>query len=406
MDSFLFREAKWKVSFNNDFLKSMSRVKNAETCKQVLTLLENLANGWRQSHMKENLFFYRGTSSQLLEQYKVNGLLNLVWTVDILKENSCYIQILKVWNILPLSEIPRVTNHLDVLFENYTVDKMNQCKYKSLNGCPEADPLLSLSKPLASLSLRDDSESSSTTYINNSTMGRGVVRKWLRKLPNDSAKLHEVKTQWEVLVIDEAAQLEECESTIPLQLPGHRLAILIGDEQQLPAMVKSKILDGPNVKERRHERSFLQENMFSSYIFINVAHGKEEFDNSHSLKNMVEVAVASEIVASLSKESVCTKKVKVGIISPYRAQVYAIGEKGGEEDVIIVSTVRCNMNGVVGFLKNHQRANVALTRARHCLWILGNEATLIKRCTIWKDLVIDAKKRGCFYNADEDKSFA
>ncbi|XP_075645219.1 helicase SEN1-like [Castanea sativa] len=294
---------------------------------------------------------------------------------------------------------------------------------------------------------------------------------------SSSAKLHEVMVKWEVLVIDEAAQLKECESTIPLQLPGLHHAILIGDEQQLPAMVKSKvsekaefgrslfqrlvllgkkkellnvqhrmhpsislfpnrvfyenqILDGPNVKEGRHEKRFLQGNMFGSYSFINVAHGKEEFDNSHSLKNMVEVAVASEIVASLFKESVCTKKkVKVGIISPYKAQVYAIGEKvknysvdsnddfsisirsvdgfqGGEEDVIIVSTVRCNMNGVVGFLKNHQRANVALTRARHCLWILGNEATLIKRCTIWKDLVIDAKKRGCFYNADEDKSLA
>ena len=94
------------------------------------------------------------------------------------------------------------------------------------------------------------------------------------------------------------------------------------------------------------------------------------------------------ISLATAKESVCTKKkVKVGIISPYKAQVYAIGEKvknysadsnddfsisvrsvdgfqGGEEDVIIVSTVRCNINGVVGFLKNHQRANVALTRAR------------------------------------------
>jgi superfamily I DNA and/or RNA helicase len=45
----------------------------------------------------------------------------------------------------------------------------------------------------------------------------------------------------EFLVIDEAAQLKECESAIPLQLPGLRHAILIGDERQLPAMVKSEV---------------------------------------------------------------------------------------------------------------------------------------------------------------------
>lgn len=44
------------------------------------------------------------------------------------------------------------------------------------------------------------------------------------------------------LVIDEAAQLKECESAIPLQLPGLERCILIGDERQLPAMVKSKVL--------------------------------------------------------------------------------------------------------------------------------------------------------------------
>jgi signal recognition particle GTPase len=59
---------------------------------------------------------------------------------------------------------------------------------------------------------------------------------------SNSAKLHTEKmTPLEMLVIDEAAQLKECESTIPLQLPGLRHAILIGDERQLPAMVKSKV---------------------------------------------------------------------------------------------------------------------------------------------------------------------
>jgi senataxin len=90
----------------------------------------------------------------------------------------------------------------------------------------------------------------------------------------------------------------------------------------------------------------------------------------------------------VAKESVRTNaKVRVGIISPYKAQVNVIGEKlkkyntdcngnfsvnvrsvdgfqGAEEDVIVISTVRCNKNGEVGFLSNRQRANVAITRAR------------------------------------------
>ena len=61
---------------------------------------------------------------------------------------------------------------------------------------------------------------------------------------SSSAKLHMAGMKpFELLVIDEAAQLKECESVIPLQLHGLRHAILIGDELQLPAMVKSKVSD-------------------------------------------------------------------------------------------------------------------------------------------------------------------
>jgi superfamily I DNA and/or RNA helicase len=85
------------------------------------------------------------------------------------------------------------------------------------------------------------------------------------------------------------------------------------------------------------------------------------------------------------------KNVSIGVISPYKAQVFAIEERvkkysksgsgfsvsvrsvdgfqGGEDDVIIISTVRCNGNGSVGFLSNRKRANVALTRARYYLYI-------------------------------------
>ncbi|CAL8088440.1 unnamed protein product [Prunus armeniaca] len=289
--------------------------------------------------------------------------------------------------------------------------------------------------------------------------------------------LARIQAPLEMLVIDEAAQLKECESAIPLQLPGLRHAILIGNEMQLPAMVKSKlsenaefgrslfeglvllgheklllnvqyrmhplicrfpkqefynnqILDGPNVSEVSYEKSFIEGRMYGPYSFINVANGKEEFDRGHSLKNMVEVAIVYEIVSCLYKEFTRTKKkVSIGVISPYKAQVNAIqlrvrnycevsgtdfsvsvrsvdGFQGGEEDVIIISTVRCNGNGSVGFLSNCQRGNVVLTRARHCLWILGNEATLTNSNSIWKNLILDAKKRDCFYNADEDNNLA
>lgn len=80
------------------------------------------------------------------------------------------------------------------------------------------------------------------------------------------------------------------------------------------------------------------------------------------------------------------------------------GFQGGEEDVIIISTVRCNRSGSVGFLSDCRRTNVALTRARYCLWIIGNAATLVSSDTVWKNLVIDSKGRGCFFDAEDDEN--
>ena len=149
-------------------------------------------------------------------------------------------------------------------------------------------------------------------------------------------------------MVDEAAQLKECESVAALQLPGLRHAILIGDEFQLPAMVHNdqcekakfgrslferlvllghkkhlldvqyrmhpsisrfpykefyggRIKDAANVQESIYQKRFLQGNMFGSFSFINVGRGKEEFGDGDSPKNMVEVAVVSEIISNLFK---------------------------------------------------------------------------------------------------------
>lgn len=63
---------------------------------------------------------------------------------------------------------------------------------------------------------------------------------------SSSSKLYDVPTKRyspgiRSLIIDKAAQLKECETLIPLQLPGIRHAIFIGDECQLPALVKSEV---------------------------------------------------------------------------------------------------------------------------------------------------------------------
>ncbi|KAK1322136.1 hypothetical protein QJS10_CPA03g02526 [Acorus calamus] len=291
-----------------------------------------------------------------------------------------------------------------------------------------------------------------------------------------SSKLHRVEfvEALKLLVMDEAAQLKECETLIPLQLPGVRHAILIGDECQLPAMVQSKVCeqadfgislferlsslghkkqllnvqyrmhpsisrfpnamfydkkisDGPNVINKSYERRYLDGRLYGSYSFINVKHGTEVVDQwGRSQKNMAEVAVVLNIIKILSEASTTTRRpLSVGVISPYKAQVMALQDKlgktyknqryftvkvksvdgfqGSEEDVIIISTVRSNNHGSVGFLKDPRRTNVALTRARHCLWILGNEATLSRSRSVWGKLVEDARDRGCFYNVDEDE---
>ncbi|XP_023515693.1 uncharacterized protein LOC111779783 isoform X1 [Cucurbita pepo subsp. pepo] len=280
-----------------------------------------------------------------------------------------------------------------------------------------------------------------------------------------------------LLIIDEAAQLKECESIVPLQLPGLKHAILIGDERQLPAVVSSQvcdaagygrslferlsllghskhllntqyrmhpsiscfpnskfysnqILDAPLVKDKVHKKRYISSPMFGPYTFLNVSVGKEEGDDDgHSKKNTVEVAVVIKIIEKLYKAWRKAKtRLNVGVISFYAAQVSAIqsrlGHKyeksgnftvkvksvddfqGGEEDVIILTTVRSNRRSNIGFISNSQRINVALTRARHCLWIVGDATTLGNSNSEWESVVSNAKDRQCYFNAEEDKDLA
>ncbi|KAL5722953.1 hypothetical protein ACHQM5_006407 [Ranunculus cassubicifolius] len=134
-NSIIFSGARWKVMFTDEFMKSLRSTRNFDTRKDLVSLLMRLSSGWRHSSQKQtNLNLNDGTSSQILELYKVTDLLNLIWTVDVDVEGSKFIQVMKFWDILRLSEVPKLIARLDTVFGSYTVDKMNRCKFKLIEG--------------------------------------------------------------------------------------------------------------------------------------------------------------------------------------------------------------------------------------------------------------------------------
>ncbi|KAB2600275.1 hypothetical protein D8674_010546 [Pyrus ussuriensis x Pyrus communis] len=115
-DSLLFKNAKWKVWFSNAFKNSISKVKDTKICQSVISSLERLSSGWRQSQNDKEILLDAGTSAQLLYKYEVNSLLYLIWSVDVIQQNSVFIQVIKIWDILPLSDILRLAKSLDTVF--------------------------------------------------------------------------------------------------------------------------------------------------------------------------------------------------------------------------------------------------------------------------------------------------
>lgn len=103
----------------------------------------------------------------------------------------------------------------------------------------------------------------------------------------------------------------------------------------------------------------------------------------------------------IGKQRLLDERIDVGIISPYRAQVQYLrrllmkreyfkpfrrqisintvdGFQGQERDIIVISMVRANEEGQIGFLRDLRRMNVAITRARMKLIILGDVPTLTR----------------------------
>ena len=127
----------------------------------------------------------------------------------------------------------------------------------------------------------------------------------------------------------------------------------------------------------------------------------ESFGRINKVEAELTLLTLQQYFERIGKTRVLNERLDVGIISPYRAQVQYLrqllkkreyfkpfrslitvntvdGFQGQERDIIVISLVRSNDEGQIGFLRDLRRMNVAITRARMKLIILGDVATMTR----------------------------
>jgi len=153
-------------------------------------------------------------------------------------------------------------------------------------------------------------------------------------------------------------------------------------------------------------RSILDLDRPITWIDTSEYEGKEEFIGEsfgriNKTEAMLTILSLQAYFELIGKERILQERLDVGIISPYRAQVQYLrqqirkreffkpfrsfisvntvdGFQGQERDIIVISLVRSNDEGQIGFLRDLRRMNVAITRARMKLIILGDRPTLTR----------------------------
>lgn len=165
---------------------------------------------------------------------------------------------------------------------------------------------------------------------------------------------------------------------------------------------KGKVESAPEVRDR----SVLDYDIPMLWIDTADMACREEFvGESYGRINKTEarltLAALQLYFEKIGRERILSERIDVGIISPYRAQVQHLrqlikgnawfkpyrhlitvntvdGFQGQERDVILISLVRANDEGQIGFLRDLRRMNVAITRARMKLIILGDAPTMTR----------------------------
>lgn len=147
-------------------------------------------------------------------------------------------------------------------------------------------------------------------------------------------------------------------------------------------------IDGSELTEPEDDIDFSEQ-------FIGENHGR-----INKAEAELVLATLNDYISKIGKQRFLSERLDVGIISPYKVQTQYLrqqikkreefrsfrnvisvntvdGFQGQERDIILISLVRSNDNGQIGFLNDLRRMNVAMTRARMKLIIFGNKQTLL-----------------------------
>lgn len=277
-----------------------------------------------------------------------------------------------------------------------------------------------------------------------------------------SNQYHFQKNIYDIVVIDEAAQALEPACWVPI-LKSKKL-VMAGDHFQLPPTLKSKTDTGlentlfekliklhPNASTMLEEQYRSNEKIMafsSTYFYDNklkahasVAHqtyknddkpflyidtsgcGFNEVSEGTSYTNPDEAKFTLDILLDYLSNHSIDNEQSISIISPYRAQTIYIEEliksyeffkpylknirinavdsfQGQESDIVLISLVRSNDKGEIGFLADTRRMNVALTRARLKTIAIGDSAT-ISQHNFYKQLVEHAENADAYQSAWE-----
>ncbi|XP_039056144.1 DNA-binding protein SMUBP-2-like [Hibiscus syriacus] len=169
---------------------------------------------------------------------------------------------------------------------------------------------------------------------------------------------------------------------------------------------------------------YYKDPLLKPYLFYDITRGRESHRGGPvSYQNVHEAVLCLRLYEYLQKtsKSLGAPRITVGIVTPYKMQLKYIQREfesvlrteegkrdlyintvdafqGQERDVISMSSVHASNHGV-GFVADIRRMNVALTRARRAMWVMGNASALVQSDD-WAALIADDKARNCYMDMD------